>query len=201
VGIIPNEQLIPTDRNEICGLTLLIRLRQVLPMHDTEILEALDLLLREKSVVAQIDPIVSRVEKKLADEHSAVMAWEPIPLAIYGAALPAGIHSSWVFILCGGLATGAERHPNSHQRVAAYRGSGDLQTWDDGHWSSNVLVDDANAPLTSRWVSIPTNVWHQAVVTGPDWVVVSFHTVPAEELIEERRDPAHAEQMRQRRYV
>ena len=170
-------------------------------MHDAELLHALDSLLRTKSVVEQIDLIVSRVEQKLAADASAVMAWEPIPLAIYAAALPDGIKSSWVFILRGGSTTGAERHPNSHQRVAAYRGTGDLQTWIDGCWSSNVLVDDANAHLNSRWASIPTNVWHQAVVAGLDWVVVSFHTVPANELIEERPDPADPKLMRQRRYV
>ncbi len=170
-------------------------------MHDTEMLENLDSLLHTKSIVDQIDPIVARVEQKLASDLSAVMAWETIPLAVYGAALPEGVHSSWVFILSRGSTTGAERHPNSHQRVAAYRGTGDLQTWIDGRWSSNVLVDEANAPVTSRWASIPANVWHQAVVTGPDWVVVSFHTVPADELIEERPDPADSKLMRQRLYM
>ena len=53
-------------------------------------------------------------------------------------------------------------------------------------WHSHVLVSE-NAPLERRWVSIPKNVWHRPVIPkGTDWVVVSFHTVPAEELIEER---------------
>jgi hypothetical protein len=172
-----------------------------LPMHDNELLKVLDSLLRKSSVVAQIDSIISRVEEKLAADPSAVMAWEPIPVTIYEAALPEGIHSSWVFILRGGSTTGAERHPNSHQRVAAYRGVGDLQIWIDEHWSSNVLVDNANASLESRWASIPANVWHQAVVASGDWVVVSFHTVPVEELIEERPDPADAQRMLQRLYT
>jgi hypothetical protein len=173
----------------------------LMPVDDTELLEVLDALLQEISVVELIDAIVSRVEKKLAADLAAVMAWEPIPLAIYGADLPEGIHSSWVFILRGASTTGAERHPNSHQRVAAFRGTGDLQTWVDERWLSSVLVDEASAPLTSRWVSIAANVWHQAVVTGRDWVVVSFHTAPADELIEERPDPANSERMRQRLYV
>ena len=54
-------------------------------------------------------------------------------------------------------------------------------------WLSNILVSDLDVPLDERWISIPPNVWHQPVVaTETDWVVVSFHTVPAEELIEER---------------
>jgi hypothetical protein len=39
------------------------------------------------------------------------------------------------------------------------------------------------------------------VVPNEDWVVVSFHTVPAEELIEERPDAADASRMEQKRYV
>ena len=61
-------------------------------------------------------------------------------------------------------------------------------------------VIDTDAPLERRWISSPRSVWHQVVVPeGPDWVVVSFHTVPAEELIEERPDfddPGGTKQMR-----
>ncbi len=64
----------------------------------------------------------------------------------------------------------------------------------------NPLVSDPEALLERRWISIPRNVWHQVVVPeGPDWVVVSFHAVPAEELIEERPDsddPGGTKQMR-----
>ncbi len=59
----------------------------------------------------------------------------------------------------------------------------------EAEWQSNLLVSEPGALLERRWISIPRNVWHQVVVPeGPDWVVVSFHTVPAEELIEERPD-------------
>jgi hypothetical protein len=35
--------------------------------------------------------------------------------------------------------------------------------------------------LEKRWISIPQNVWHQPIILKEaDWVVVSFHTVPAE---------------------
>src|SRR5437870_2614095 len=45
----------------------------------------------------------------------------------------------------------------------------------------------AKKEAAMTWVPIPQNVWHQPVISkGADWVVVSFHTVPAEELIEER---------------
>ena len=166
------------------------------------ILESLDALLQSDPVRARIDPIVERVQRKLAaDRTAATMTWEPIPLSIYGEALPAFIRSSWVFILRARATTGAERHPNSHQRMMSYRGIGDLQTGGDGRWRSNLLISDRDAALEERWVSISTNVWHQAVVPDADWVVVSFHTVPAEELIEERPDAGDANRTRQRKYV
>ena len=167
------------------------------------VLERLDETLRSDSVRSQIPAIVERVRKDLTRKADAVMAWEPIPLDIYEDILPRTIHSSWVFILRGGADTGAERHPNSHQRMMSFAGSGDLQTDSrragDGDagtereilWHSNILVSDPAAPLERRWVSIPQNVWHRPVVAADsDWVVVSFHTVPAEALIEERPDRA-----------
>jgi hypothetical protein len=171
-------------------------------MHNNDrLLARLDALIRRDAVVVQIDQVVRHVEHKLAAESAAVMAWEPIPLAVYGTALPAGLLSSWVFILRGGSSTGAERHPNSHQRVVAWRGTGDLQVWAEDHWTSNLLTDGPEAPVAARWASIPPNVWHQAVVPNRDWVVVSFHTVVAPELIEERPVAEDSAVVRQRRYI
>jgi hypothetical protein len=76
-----------------------------------------------------------------------------------------------------------------------------MQTGGDGRWQSNALSSDRGVELAQRWVSIPVNVWHQAVVPGADWVVVSFHTVPAEELIEERPEALESDRTRQRRYL
>jgi hypothetical protein len=168
------------------------------------ILESLDGILQSKEVREKILPIVERVRAKLARTPKEVMAWEPIPLATFGNALPPTICSSWVFILRAGINTGAERHPNSHQRMMSFDGSGDLQIASDlnSPWQSNVLRDDSSAPLEQRWVSIPQNVWHQPVVSKEgDWVVVSFHTVTAEELIEERPDPGSAAGTKQMIYL
>jgi steroid delta-isomerase-like uncharacterized protein len=165
------------------------------------LLESLDALLRSDVVRARIHPIVERVAQELARDRTAPMAWEPIPLSLYGESLPLPIRSSWVFILRAGGATGAERHPNSHQRMMAYQGTGDLQTGGEGHWQSHPLVSAEGAGLEQRWISVPPNVWHQVVVADEDWVVVSFHTVPAEELIEERPDTADSGRTHQRRYL
>ena len=177
-------------------------------------LEELDRILRSEKVRAEIGPIIERVRADLAAKEKAVMAWEPIPLTIFGDALPAGIRSGWVFILRAGANTGAERHPNSQQRMMSFDGTGDMQTGsqrsgvaDDRvtpgiSWRSNVLVSQPDASLEQRWISIPQNVWHQPVVAKKsDWVVVSFHTVPATELIEERPADVADGETKQMRYL
>ena len=64
------------------------------------LLESLDALLQSDAVRAGIEPIVERVQRKLAQDRAAAMAWEPIPLSIYEESLPAFIRSSWV-LYCG----------------------------------------------------------------------------------------------------
>ena len=150
-------------------------------------LELLDAVLQSGSVRDHIHSVVLRVSKALSRKKDALMSWEPVPLHIFPTILPPEIRSAWVFVLRAGADTGAEKHPNSHQRMMSFEGSGDLQTGEPGKWQSNVLVSDLDAPLERRWISIPTNVWHRPVInTAADWAVVSFHTVPAEELVEER---------------
>jgi hypothetical protein len=169
---------------------------------ERRILESLDALLEPDRVRAAIDPIVERVERKIARDDAAQMAWEPIPLEIYGDSIPSFIRSNWVFILRKGATTGAERHPNSIQRMMSYRGVGDMQVGGPGRWQSNCLVADPGADFDCRWLSIPINVWHQCVVpNGENWVVVSFHSVPAEELIEERPEADDVGHTRQKRYL
>ena len=178
------------------------------------ILVGLDQILRSEKVRTLIRPVVTRVHAKLSRETGALMAWEPIPLTIYGSTLPGAIKSSWVFVLRAGANTGAERHPNSHQRMMSFQGSGDMQVQPErsktsgqrtevgDEWQSNTLTSDSNAPLEKRWISIPQNVWHQPVISKEtDWVVVSFHTVAAEELIEERPESGRQERTKQMRYL
>jgi hypothetical protein len=165
-------------------------------------LETLDAILRSRSVRNEVRLIVHRVRAELIQKKDALMAWEPIPLSTFDRVLPPEIRSAWVFVLRAGADTGAERHPNSHQRMMSFEGSGDLQTGEPGKWKSNALVSDPDAPLERRWISIPRNVWHRPVINAENhWAVVSFHTVAAEDLIEERpADSAEAE-TKQKKYL
>src|SRR4029453_16417165 len=165
-------------------------------------LESIDAILRSETVRQQIRPIIERVHAELARKKQALMTWEPIPLTVFDRALPSEIRSAWVFVLRAGADTGVERHPNSHQRMMSFEGSGDLQTGEHGKWQSNFLVSDPDAPLERRWISIPTNVWHRPVINAEaNWAVVSFHTVAAEELIEERPDDGREAGTRQMKYL
>src|SRR5262249_31061565 len=131
-----------------------------------------------------LDITTRRVRGTLMRDDTLRLAWEPVALSAFGA-LPPDIRSSWIFVLRAGTITGAERHPNSIQRVMSFRGAADLQTWDGGRWRTNTLGHGAS--LDSRWLTIPANVWHRPVVaSSSDWIVVSFHTAADDALIEER---------------
>ena len=165
-------------------------------------LELLDAALRSDSVREHTRSVVVRVREQLARRKDALMSWERVPLDVFATTLPPEIRSAWVFVLRAGADTGAERHPNSHQRMMSFEGSGDLQTGRPGKWQSNVLVSEPDAPLERRWISIQTNVWHRPVIdANADWAVVSFHTVPAEELIEERPDDNRDAGTKQMKYL
>lgn len=166
---------------------------------ERQILEALDAAVR--SAAGVIGPIVATVDRKLAANPDEVLAWESIPLDRYRIPLPPSIRSSWVFVLRAKVVTGAERHPNSHQRMMSYRGHGDFQTRPAESWLSHHLASEPTLPLDRRWISIPPNVWHQGVVGDEHWAVVSFHTVLPHELIEERPAIEAAGASRQRRYA
>ena len=165
---------------------------------EVKTLHILDAVVRQKS--AMIESIILRVEHKLIRDPEASLAWEPVPLALYGDRLPDMIRSSWVFVLRAFTNTGSERHPDSHQRMMSYRGSGDLQVRTGDEWRSNLLVSDHDTWI-HRWISIPPNTWHRAIVPEENWAVVSFHTVAEDELIEERPDESNAGLTRQRKYL
>src|SRR5213595_573616 len=103
-------------------------------------LEALDAAVRSNELRAKINPVVDRVCAALVQNPEAVMTWEPIPLETFGQKLPPEIRSGWIFVLRAGTDTGAERHPNSHQRMMTLHGSGDMRIRADAassRWESN----------------------------------------------------------------
>src|SRR5689334_10536629 len=127
-------------------------------------LVGVDQILRSEKVRTLIRPVVERVQAKLSRDTRALMAWEPIPLTIYGGTLPGAIKSSWVFVLRAGANTGAERHPNSHQRMMSFQGSGDMQVQPE---SSN--TGGQRTATYARGSGVPREVedeWQSNILTS-----------------------------------
>src|SRR2546421_10009937 len=95
---------------------------------ERERLEKLEAIVRSDELRAKIKPVVDRVCAALSQKPAALMTWEPIPLEIFGHGLPPEIQSGWIFVLRAAADTGAERHPNSHQRRMTLHCSGDMKT-------------------------------------------------------------------------
>jgi hypothetical protein len=153
------------------------------PSSDDVILE-LDSALRSPRLIRHILETLHRTTEGLRGSDEP-MAWETIPLDLFDA-LPSSIRSCWIFLLRASRETGAERHPNSHQRSLSLVGSGQILIRERGRWHGHSLTSDPAVPVDSRWATIPPNTWHSWLVGPQDWGVLSFHTVPADQLIEER---------------
>jgi hypothetical protein len=154
-------------------------------MTEEQLLRALNATVHQPEASRVIANVAQEVSELLVRDFSMRLTWRPIPLEVYGR-LPVGIASSWVFVLRRNCSSGAERHPNSIQRVMSLNGAADLQTWNGRMWVSNVLTSEPSAPLHQRWLSIPANVWHRPVMGDEHWTVVSFHTALDDALVEER---------------
>ena len=130
------------------------------------------------------------------------MTWEPIPLTVFGRALPARSDLRG-YLSCARARTQAR---NAIRIVISgmmtFEGSGDMQNRRAGPVAIERFGQQSGATLERRWISIPQNVWHRPVVgKGGDWTVVSFHTVPAEELIEEKLDDSSQDGTKQMKYL
>ena len=137
------------------------------------------------AAAATITEALRRVTQELGTS-SQLMAWEVVPLSAFGDNLPPNIRSCWIFVIRAQAATGAERHPNSHQRSLSLTGSGTFELRDGSTWRSHPLTSSERDSVGQRWVSIPPSTWHRLFVGSEPWGMVSFHTVDAADLIEEK---------------
>lgn len=148
------------------------------------VLRALDDLVHADSTSAVVRDTLARVLQEL-DASDSVMAWEVVPLEAFKGALPETIRSCWIFVIRAGADTGAERHPNSHQRSFSLIGNGTFELFEGAAWRPHPLVSSEGG-ADPRWVSIPPSTWHRLFVGSEAWGMISFHTVAPEDLIEER---------------
>lgn len=156
---------------------------------ELHILVSIDEALRSREIRESVEALARELRTELEKERGKALVWRSIPLSLFGGGLPPQIRSSWVFGIRAACETGAERHPRSHQRMMSFAETGDLQVWDGKRWISRKLLSDPGEKIGKRWISIPPGTWHQAVADDATWIVVSFHTVRDNELVEERPDP------------
>jgi hypothetical protein len=178
---------------------------------DDRTLTALQTLASDEAVARALSPVIARVERALAAGPDEPQAWEPVPLETFGVALPDEVESCWIFLLRSRGRFGAERHPNSHQRSIALRGSAAFELREGAEWVRHTVAapeSRAAAPESrvgaagvtgervgvsgtrggvpgERAISIPAGTWHRIEIGPEDFLSLSFHTVPAGELIEE----------------
>ncbi len=133
---------------------------------------------RRPAVAARVAELVRKLERQLDADPATPMTWEPVPLATLEQPLPPEIASCWVFVLRALTELPAERHSNSHQRSLGLKGSGRFELRADGRWVPTAIAEGA-------WGSAPTGMWHRWFAGPQGLALLSFHTVVAEELMEE----------------
>jgi len=166
------------------------------------IVARLSAVIQTQGIAARLHDAVQRVQQRL-HESDGPMAWEIVPLGLFRGALPEIVRSCWIFVIRPAASTGAERHPNSHQRSCSLLGGGTFELYDGTVWRPHELTSGTEEEVGQHWVSIPPATWHRLRVGSATWGMVSFHTVAAEDLIEENpRDPDRLDGlMQQRRYA
>ncbi len=145
------------------------------------LLEELDKLVRESDVTEEIH----QAKEILRQEPSLLSGTVPVQLNKLNRPLPSGIGSARIFALRANTSFTTERHPNSRQRVVSLEGRGKIVVKEPITPRTETLTSAPDAPLAERWSSVPPNVWHQPQAGNQDWVVLTFHQVPEDELIDE----------------
>jgi hypothetical protein len=80
-----------------------------------------------------------------------------------------------------GISGRVERHPNSFQTLYTTYGEGKTLAIGPNEGFAEAYYQH------QYWSFVPENIWHQPVAIK-DWVCVTFHSAPAEELIDEYKN-------------
>jgi hypothetical protein len=140
---------------------------------DDPVVAALNEAVRSDSAAAIMGTTLQRVLRQL-DASAKLMACETVPLSAFADGLPKNIRSCWIFVIWAGAATGAERHPNSHQRSFSLIGGGTFELRVGTNWHSHPLKSTDRASVEHRWVSIPSSTWHRLFVGSEAWECCPF---------------------------
>jgi quercetin dioxygenase-like cupin family protein len=130
--------------------------------------------------VSQVRDVVQELTESVLKGKEPFLG-KPLPRELVHGRFPPGIESAWVFVLKPKTRTPAHRHPNSVQHMAVIDGGG---LYFIGGRSDYLQPFDPAFPIKSIYV-IPQNTPHAFEPGHEPLVVMSFHTVSAESLIEE----------------
>jgi hypothetical protein len=135
-----------------------------------ERLAGLDALVERSQEVLDAASLRARAMLQTGEEFG----WEFVSLG----PLPEGIASAGLFVLPARSRPTPHRHPNSTQHMRRLSGEARVGlTFGDE-------VMDRLVGADARWVVIQADATHEIDVGDQEFVVISFHTVPQEELLE-----------------
>jgi hypothetical protein len=140
---------------------------------------------RHPRVAEQLRAALAEAKAKLHNDPAMGAAAVPIHATLFDDRLPAEIASCRLSVMRAHTACPVERHPNARQYVLSLEESGAIRLIDDSGADSSELCSDPSAPLSARWHLVPANTWHQPIPGKKDWAVLAFHSVPAQELLDE----------------
>jgi hypothetical protein len=135
-----------------------------------ERLAALDAVVERSRAVLDTASLKARAMLRTGEEFG----WEFVSLD----PLPEGIASAGLFVLPARSRPTPHRHPNSIQHMRRLSGEARVRLT----LSDEVL--DRSVGADEPWVVIAADAAHQIEVRNREFVVISFHTVPQEELLE-----------------
>ena len=133
--------------------------------------------------LADLDALVEGSRDRLdaaSDKARAMLGpgeefgWEFVSLA----PLPEGIASAGLFVLPARSSPTPHRHPNSVQHMLSLSGEARVRL------TLGDEVVDRTVDADEPWLVIEADATHRIDVGAREFVVVSFHTVPQEELLE-----------------
>jgi len=77
-----------------------------------------------------------------------------------------------------------ERHPNSFQSMKTVQGNAITRVFDaKGNYVDQIT--DAASDEMNKWSFVQENTWHQPIAGNENWIAVTFHSSPADSLIDE----------------
>lgn len=147
-----------------------------------------------RNIIGQTDTLKA-IERLKHEVHQSdePFVWAALDLEEVAAHLPGTIRSGWIFVLKRDRWTGEHMHPNSVQHMIVVEGKGTSRI---GKVHANLQRFNPTNDAADQWQVIEKNVPHEFFPVDADMVVLSFHTCPAEELIEVSTVSGHA-----RRYI